>query len=348
MRLLDQMTTFVDYSMASEQARRETIADYRESPTCDDVSMSTALGLRLLARLSRFLPRNWLYAFAEALAYLAMPLLERRRIRIRNNLQRIHPEHSPAELNRDVTCVFAETARYYVDLAILPSISPQRILNHHLHVSGLDELLDVHRAGRGVVLTTAHISNPEVAVKALAALDIPAVALVEKLDDPRHLEAVNASRAAIGVEFLTATQTGIASALRTLRAGGVVCVLWDRDRQGGGTCVPFFGRQARFPVGAIDLALRADADVLPLYAVRRPGPDRLQFDVTFLPPLELLIKGNRALDARTNIANLARLFEPIIDEHAHLWRVPESPWAPCRDTPWDDPHPREASAAAES
>ena len=72
-----------------------------------------------------------------------------------------------------------------------------------------------------------------------------------------------------------------------------------------------------------------------------PGRDRLQFDVTFLPPLELLIKDNRALDTRTNTANLARLFEPIIEEHAHLWRVAESPWAPCRDTPWDDPHPRD-------
>ena len=310
--------------------------------------MPTAYALTVLTWLARLLPRQYLYAIAETAAALALPLLERRRIRIRNNLQRIHPEHTPAQLNRDATEVIAETARYYVDLAILPSISPQRVLDRHLHVAGLDHLLDAHRSGRGVVLTTAHISNPEVAVKALAALDIPAVALVERLDEPGHLEAVNAARAAVGIDFLTATQTGIASALRTLRDGGVVCILWDRDRQGGGTCVPFFGRQARFPVGAVDLAIRAEADVLPLYAVRRPGPDRLQFDVTFLPPLELLLKGNRALDTRTNTANLARLYEPIIEQHAHLWRVVESPWAPCRDTPWDDPHPRDHLAEVPS
>ncbi len=310
--------------------------------------MSTAYALIVLGWLARFLPRSWIYAIAEAAASLALPLLERRRLRIRNNLQRIHPEHSPAQLNRDVGEVIAETARYYVDLAILPSISAQRVLDQHLHVSGFDHLLEAHRSGRGVVLTTAHISNPEVAVKALAALDISAVALVERLDDPGHLQAVNAARAAVGVDFLTATQTGIASALRTLRDGGVVCILWDRDRQGGGACVPFFGRQARFPVGAVDLAIRAEADVLPLYAVRRPGRDRLQFDVTFLPPLELLLKGNQALDTRTNTANLARLFEPIIEEHAHLWRVAESPWAPCRDTPWDDLHPRDQVAQAHS
>ncbi|MDE2988778.1 MAG: lysophospholipid acyltransferase family protein [Chloroflexota bacterium] len=306
--------------------------------------MTTAYALNVLAWLSRVIPRQWLYAIAETAASLALPLLERRRIRIRNNLQRIHPEHTPAQLNRDTAEVIAETARYYVDLALLPSISPRVVLDRHLHVAGLDHLLDAHRSGRGVVLTTAHISNPEVAVKALAALDISAVALVERLDDQDHLDAVNAARAAVGIEFLTASQTGIASALRTLRAGGVVCILWDRDRQGGGACVPFFGRQARFPVGAIDLAIRAKAEVLPLYAVRRPGPDRLQFNVTFLPPLDLLLKGNRALDTRTNTANLARLFEPIIEEHAHFWRVPESPWAPCRDTPWDDLHPRDQPA----
>ncbi len=304
--------------------------------------MTTAALLSVLAWMARVLPRAAIYGLAETAASLALPLLERRRMRIRNNLLRIRADDSAAQINRAAAEAIAETARYYVDLALLPSLTPRGVLDDHLHVSGLDHLLDAHRAGRGVVLTTAHISNPEVAVKALAALDIRAVALVERLDDRRHREAVNAARAAVGIEFLTATRTGVAAALRTLRAGGVVCILWDRDRQGGGACVPFFGRQARFPVGAIDLAIRSDAVVLPLYAVRRPGPDRLQFDVVFMPPLELLLKGNRALDTRTNIAGLVRRFEPIIAEHAHLWRMPESPWSPCRDTPWDDPHPRDA------
>ncbi len=305
--------------------------------------MTTAYALVLLGRLASLLPRRALYCLAEISAALALPLLERRRIRIRNNLQRIHPEHTPAQLNRAAAAVIAETARYYVDLAILPDLSPQQVLDDHLHVQGLNHLLDAHRRGRGVVLTTAHISNPEVAVKALAALEIPAVALVERLDDPQHLAAVNAARSAAGVSFLTATQTGVATALRALRDGGVVCILWDRDRQGGGSCVPFFGKQARFPVGAVDLAIRAEADLLPLYVVRRPGDDRLQFDVHFKPPMELLLTGNRALDTRSNTASLARLFEPIIAEYADMWRVAESPWSPCRDTPWDDPHPRQTS-----
>ncbi len=309
--------------------------------SCEDIGMSTAVLLAVLAWLARFLPRAALYALAESAAALALPLLERRRIRIRNNLLRIRPDDSAAQLNVATRTVIAETARYYVDLALLPALTPRDVLDDHLDVTGLDYLLDARRSGRGVVLTTAHISNPEVAVKALAALDIPAVALVERFDHPRHFQAVNAARNAVGIDFLTATQTGVASALRTLREGGVVCILWDRDRQGGGACVPFFGRQARFPVGAIDLAIRADAIVLPLYAIRRPGSDRLQFDVVFMPPLELLLTGNRALDARTNIANLARRFEPVIAEYAHLWRVPESPWSPCRDTPWADPHPRD-------
>ena len=307
--------------------------------------MRTAFGLMLLATLARFLPRTYLYAAVEALTQLALPLLERRRLRIRNNLQRIHPEWELPQLNQAALAVLQETARYYVDLAVLPTVSAQRILNHQLDVQGLDHLTDAHRSGHGVVLTTAHLSNPEVALKALAALNIPAVALVENLSDPAHLEAVNASRAAVGIEFLSATQSGVATALRTLRDGGVVCILWDRDLQGGGACVPFFGRQARFPVGAIDLALRADADVLPVYAVRLSERDRLRFRIEFLPPLELLITGNRALDTRTNIANLASLFEPIIAEHCDQWRVAESPWAPCRDTPWDDPRPRQRSVA---
>lgn len=305
--------------------------------------MSTSLLLRIIEALSRYLPLAYLYAAAELITWLVLPLLERRRLRIRNNLQRIHPEWELPQLNRAAVAALVETARYYIDLAVLPTISAERVLNHQLEVRGLDHLTNAHRSGRGVVLTTAHLSNPEVALKALAALDIPAVALVEKLSDPRHLEAINASRAATGIDFLTATQSGVSSALRTLRDGGVVCVLWDRDLQGGGACVPFFGRQARFPVGTIDLALRTDSEILPLYTVRLKERDRLRFRVEFLPPLDLLITGNRALDTRTNIANLASLFEPIISAHCDQWRVAESPWAPCRDTPWHDPRPRQHS-----
>ena len=70
----------------------------------------------------------------------ALPVAERRRLRVRNNLQRLHPEWELPRLNRAVRSVFEETARYYVDLALLPSLTPKQILDDRLTLRGLEHL----------------------------------------------------------------------------------------------------------------------------------------------------------------------------------------------------------------
>ncbi len=296
--------------------------------------MGIAAALRALELLAGVLPEEALYALAERLAVVALPAAERRRLRVRNNLQRVHPEWELPRLNRAVRRVFEEAARYYVDLALLPSLTPKQILDDRLKLRGLEHLQAEIAGGRGVVATSAHLSNPEAVVRAIAALEISATALIEPLADPRHREAVEARRGGAGVEFVEANARGIATCLERLRGGGLVAVLWDRDIQGGGACIPFFQRQARFPVGAVDLAIRTDSALIPIWQRRTRG---LHFEVECLPPLQLLLTGNRALDVRTGLADLVALFEPILFEHCEQWRMFESPWAPCHDTPWDDP-----------
>lgn len=296
--------------------------------------MPTVALLRTIELLARVMPEAALYALAERLASAAPPLAERRRLRVRNNLQRVHPEWELPRLNRAVRRVFEETARYYVDLALLPTLTPQQIFHERLNLLGLEYLQAELDAGRGVVAASAHLANPEAVVRAVGALGVSATALIEPLRDPRHRAAAQARRAGVGVEFVEADRAGVARCLERLRGGGLVAVLWDRDIQGGGSCVPFFQRQARFPVGAVDLAIRTDSSLVPIWQRRIDG---LHFEVECLPPMNLLLTGNRSLDVRTGLADLVALFEPILYEHCEQWRMFESPWAPCRDTPWDDP-----------
>ena len=296
--------------------------------------MLTVAMLRMIEVLARVLPEEALYGVAERLARVGAPLAERRRLRVRNNLQRLHPEWELRRLNRGVVRVFEETARYYVDMALLPSLTPERIFRERLELRGLEHLQAELEAGRGVVATSAHLANPEAVVRAVGALGVRAAALVEPLADARHRAAAEARRAGAGVDFVEADRAGIGRCIERLREGGLVAVLWDRDIQGGGACIPFFQRQARFPVGAVDLAIRTDSALVPIWQRRTSG---LHFEVECLPPMQLLLTGNRALDVRTGLADLAALFEPILHEHCEQWRMFESPWAPCHDTPWDDP-----------
>ena len=286
------------------------------------------------------------YRAAEAAAAAALPLAERRRLRVRNNLLRVRPDWDAARIRRAVRRSFEESARYYVDLARLARTPARRVLDERLRTAGIPRLELALARGEGAILAAPHIATPEAAMAGLAALGISATALIEPPRDSRQLRLVQALRDRGPAKFAFADAKGTARVLRELREGGVACILWDRDVQRplggakrghanptarfGGVCVPFFGRQAHFPVGAVDIALRTGAPLLPVSISRRR---HFSFDVEIHDPLELIRTENRALDIRTGVADLARFFEPIIQERCEQWRMPESPWAPCRDAP---------------
>ena len=288
------------------------------------------------------------YAAAAAVARSAIPLAERRRQRVLNNLLRVRPDWEAPRLNRAVRRVFEETARYGLDLAMLARVPAREVLDDRLRVAGLDRLRQALEAGGGAILTAPHVSTPEAALVGLSALGIRAVAMVEAPRSSRRLRALQRLRDASPAAFAFADAKGAAGVMRALEAGDAACILWDRDVQRpigsrraphanpnpraryGGVCVPFFGRQAHFPVGAVDIALRTGAPLLPVSVRRRRG---FSFEVGIGGPLPLPRTENHALDVRTGVADLARLSEPAIADACEQWRMFESPWAPCRDAP---------------
>ncbi|MCZ6544563.1 MAG: hypothetical protein O6913_02525 [Chloroflexi bacterium] len=295
--------------------------------------MMLRIALWLIDLAVTVLPESLVYRAARALAPLAMPLAERRRQTVRNNIQRLQPSWEPPELDRATRGVFQETAMYYVDTALLPRHEPQQLLRDRLQVEGLETLQEAVDGGRGVILVGAHLSNPEVAFQALVALEIDAIALVEPLADPRIMSAMRRRRERWGLPFVGVSMEGVKQAITHLQKGGVVAILTDRDLQGHGVCVPFMSRLARFPTGAVDLALRTDAALVLGWPVREHD---LRFRVHFEAADPLLRSDNRANDVRANLANVMRQLESPIAAHCQQWRMFESPWAPCRDTTYHE------------
>lgn len=288
------------------------------------IAAAVLCGLEALAAI---IPARWLYAGARLAGTLALPLLERRRQSARAGVQRLQPAWTPAQLDTAVQRQFQETASYYVDIALLRRQSPERILRRWLDIEGLERLQAALRSDRGVVLVSVHLSNPEIAIQALPPLGATATVIVEALPE-RRLKALRMRRESAGNRFVPATLKGVRQALETLEGGGLVAILTDRDIQGNGICVPFARRLARFPVGAVDLALRTDAILLPAYATRIRDH---RFRVEFMEPLSLLQSNDRAKDVRANLATLMARFEDPIRTNVEQWRLLESPWRSCRD-----------------
>ena len=138
----------------------------------------------------------------------------------------------------------------------------------HVRIEGLEELERARRAGRPVLLVSAHCGNWELLHAAVNASGIEMPVVVRRLDDPGLDELLAGLRARLGTETIArgAPQAGRAL-LRSLRRG-VVGVMIDQDTRVEGLWVPFFGRPAYTPLGPAQLARRVDAAVVVAFIER--------------------------------------------------------------------------------
>jgi KDO2-lipid IV(A) lauroyltransferase len=111
--------------------------------------------------------------------------------------------------------------------------------------------------------------------------------------------------------------------VRALRAGGVVCLLCDRNVGGGGVAVDFFGEQTELPAGPATLAMRTGAALLPS-AVYFDGPGDRHLAVVrpeIVPAPRVKGAGSPA-----NRAEVARLTQILAGELEVLIRHAPTQW----------------------
>jgi lauroyl/myristoyl acyltransferase len=251
------------------------------------------LALWCFVHLIGRLPFHVLYPAADALGTLAWLASPRLRIVTRDHMRHVlglHPR--PAAIDAAARGCVRSAARYWVDLARRAHL-PEPLRFHTLE--GAHHLVDTYRQGRGLIMYSAHLGNPEMMAQAVADLGIDMLVLTEPLEPPALDRLVHQVRAAgaPGVRFIAADLAGIRAAIEQLRAGGALAVLADRDVLRTGVPVTFFGEHARLPGGIADLALRTGAAVVPGFAIRnRDGSIR----GVVRPPLTLPRSGDRESD----------------------------------------------------
>lgn len=207
----------------------------------------------VIRRLGRLGGRIW---------YLVDP--GRRRM-VRHHLRRLgEPEEKAVE-------VFGSYGRYWAETFwARPSRMPR--LKSLLTIDGLDNLRQAMAAGRGVVVVLPHLGNWEAAALIGQMLDLPVVAVAERLANRHITEWFIAQRAMFGIEIVLTGGRGLVGRLaELLNQGKAVCLLADRDLSGRGIEVEFFGEPTTLPGGPAVLARRTGAPLLPVAVYFQPG-----------------------------------------------------------------------------
>ena len=280
------------------------------------------LGWKLICRV----PESWArWAFAEA-ADIAWRRQGPKVQVLEANLRRVlaykyaSPEVDGQELRTLSRAALRSYARYWLETFRLPAIPVERILSGmHIGPAGEAAMFGSLKAGRGVIVALPHMGNFEQAgawVIGRGAGTFTTVA--ERLRPESVYESFVRYRQTLGFEVLPLTGGGspFGTLAQRLRAGGLVCLVSDRDLKESGVEVEMFGEKARIAATAA-LAVHTGAALMPVAT----WFEEEDWGAHIYEEIPVPESGTRAEKVAAMSQQLARVFETVIAEHPQDWHM---------------------------
>ncbi|MFJ8661547.1 phosphatidylinositol mannoside acyltransferase [Streptomyces sp. NPDC093795] len=244
-------------------------------------------------------------------------------LRLEANLARVVPDATPERLAELSKAGMRSYMRYWMESFRLPVWSKERV-ERGVDMKGAHHLEEGLAAGRGVVVALPHLANWDLAgAWATRALGVPFTTVAERLKPETLFDRFVAYRESLGMEVLPHTGgSAFGTLARRLRAGGLVCLVADRDLSAAGTEVTFFGATARMPAGPAMLAQQTGALLLPA-TLWYDGP---VMKGRIHPPVEVPDTGTRAEKTSVMTQAVADVFAAGIAEHPEDWHMLQRLW----------------------
>jgi len=279
----------------------------------------------------------WLgYAVADLLTEVHVRFFPARRHAALVNLAVILPRSTRRERLALVRAMMKNYNRMMFEFFRLPHLGRDELL-HAVQVEGREHLEAAVARGRGVVITSTHVGNWELAAVVLAhwGYRLHAVAGVQL---SRWLTpAVRETKAELALTTV-APEDGFRRLIRALEHNDLVALMVDGDIFAQGTRVDFFGRELEFPAGPGVLAQRTGALVL-CGTCERVSPGR--FRIVIEPALDPATFP----DTTALVKAIAATSERHIREHLDQWCIFRPLWEPA---PAAAPEPAGAARSVEA
>jgi KDO2-lipid IV(A) lauroyltransferase len=234
----------------------------------------SAIGRRLPLRVGRF--------FGRGLGRLAYHVARRERQRALRNIAIAFPEWPEERRVETIRAMFRHFGMSLFEIAWLPNLDV-RLRDELTVVEGMEPLLELMDAGRGVIAFTAHCGNWEWMSYVIGLFGRPTTVLQRERDAPEMNRYITELRARSGVRSIDRGSAGAGRELiQALRRGGMLAFLIDQNLRTDSVQVPFFGRNALTPIGPAKLAVRTEAIVVDILVERLPdGRHRLKVGEPF-------------------------------------------------------------------
>lgn len=280
------------------------------------------------AAVARALPAPVASSAAAGLGRVIARAMKGRRAMLRRHLNRVHGGRlTDAELDRLVARGFESYARYWLESFRLPDTSPAE-MDAAMSYEGVEHLEAALATGNGAIMALPHLGGWDFGGAWFASIGYPATVVVEALEPPELFEWFAAFRASLGLTVVPHGPDSGTAVLRTLRAGGMVGLVCDRDLTGTGIEVEFFGERTTLPGGPATLAVRTGAPLLPtaVYFEGRKGHRGV-----VRPPIPTDRRGSLREDVARITQDLAHELELLIRRAPEQWHLLQPNWPSDRE-----------------
>ena len=278
---------------------------------------------RMLSGLFGLLPASAMRGTGRGVGF-GFSFIAGKRLRLlRRHMRRVMgPEPSEAEITAAGREMFASYGRYWAEVFWFRP-RRKRWVVRQAHATGLDAVYAAQQAGRGVVMVAPHMGNWEVAGAVAESLNLRVMSVAEDLPNRRVTDWFIKTRAAFGIDILVHGRGSTMAALtKALNGGQVVALVADRDVNGRGVPVEFFGEMTTMPAGPYSLVELTGAALFPVGSYF-DGPGHL-FEVH--PELPLPDADDRSERIRLGTQALAYEFEDIIRAAPTVWHLFQPNW----------------------
>jgi phosphatidylinositol dimannoside acyltransferase len=285
------------------------------------VNSLAGLGYAAGWRLLRFAPEGLATRAFRAGADLAVHRDRAGTRQLRRNLARVVPDATPKELDKLVRDGLRSYARYWQEVFLLPGADHTALVDRmDSTLEGVEHLNGALAAGRGVVVVLPHSGNWDMAGLWFVHRHGSFSTVAERLAPEELYQRFLAYRTSLGFDIVPLTGSGNPTLrlVRRLRAGGVVCLLADRDLTSAGTSVEFFGDAALMPLGPARLAAVSGATLLAIGCWFTPQG----WAIRFHPPIT--VPDRSAVRQATQAA--ADCFAVDIAAHPQDWHMLQPLW----------------------
>ena len=284
-----------------------------------NVNRFKAFFLFAVGRTVLFLLTCWPWPVCRRLANLFGRLgyhmdRDKRKENSLENLRRVYPELSEAELRRLLKRVYMHMTCSFVDAFKFVKAVQKGRGRDLIETRGF-EAVDEACRDSGVIFVTGHVGNWELLGAAGPLTDYPTWTVYRGFRNPFADRFVRRQRELTGQKTIE-KQGALRRVIRLLRSGENVAFLIDQDARHRGIFVDFFDRPASTPPGPARISYSTGAPVAFVYAQRQDdGRFRIEVTDVIRPDRE----ASRTAEVKRITQRLTSDLEAVVRKHPEQW-----------------------------